>query len=87
MSGDREAISEQSLVCEGVGYDEVFQSGYELEEGLSWWLKREPSTHYPVDEMESYDRGEGEEEKGEDDNDEGGEDEEYRGEDDGDKGD
>ena len=87
MSGDREAMSELSSVYEGAGYDEVYQSGYELEEGLSWWSEKEPSTHYPDDEMESYDRGEGEEVEGKDDNDEGGEDEEYGGEDDRDEGD
>ena len=87
MSSDREAMSKQSSVCEGAGYDEVFQSGHELEEGLSWWSEREPSTHSPDDKVESYDGGEGEEEEGEDDDDEGGEDEEYGGEDDRDEGD
>ena len=37
----REAISEQSLVREGAGYDEVFQTGQEPEEGHSWSSKRE----------------------------------------------
>ena len=87
MSGDREAMSEQSSVCEGAGYDEVFQSGHELKEGLSWWSERELSTHSPDDKVESYDGGEGEEEEGEDGDDEGGEDEEYGGEDDRDEGD
>ena len=87
MSGDREAMSEQSSVCEGAGYDEVFQSGHELKEGLSWWSERELSTHSPYDKVESYDRREGEEEEGEDGDDEGGEDEEYGGEDDRDEGD
>ena len=32
----REATSEQSSVREGAGYNEVFQTGHELEEGLSW---------------------------------------------------
>ena len=87
MSGDREAISEQLSVREGVGYDEVFQSSHEPEEGLSRWSKRKTSAHSPDDKVESYDGGEGEEEEGEDDDDEGGKDEEYRGEDDEDEGD
>ena len=29
----REATSEQSSICEGAGYDEVFGLGQELEEG------------------------------------------------------
>ena len=31
----REAISEQSSIREGAGYDEVFPSSHELEEGFS----------------------------------------------------
>ena len=31
----REAINEQSSVREGAGYDEIFPSGHELEEGFS----------------------------------------------------
>ena len=89
MSGDREAMSEQSSVHEGAGYDEVFQSNHELNEGFSWSSKRETSAYSPDNEGESYDREEGEEEEGEEGEDvdeEGGEDEEYGGEDDGDKG-
>ena len=33
----RGAISEQSLVREGVGYDEVYQIGHEPEEGTRDW--------------------------------------------------
>ena len=58
----REATSEQSLVREGVGYDEVFQSSHEPEEGFSWSSERETSAHSPNDKVESYDR-EGKEEK------------------------
>ena len=85
----REVTSEQSSFHEGVGYDKVFQSGLELEEGFSWSLKRETSAHSLDDEGESYDGGEGEEEEGEegeDEGDKGGEDKEYGGEDDEDEG-
>ena len=58
----REATSEQSLVREGVGYDEVFQSSHEPKEGFSWSSERETSAHSPNDKVESYD-GEGKEEK------------------------
>ena len=62
MSRDREATSEQSLlVCEGVGYDEVFLSSHGPKEGLSWSSEREPSTHSLVDEEEDYDGEEVEE--------------------------
>ena len=46
MSGGREATSEQSSsVREGAGYDEVYPSGHESKEDLSWSPAREPSTH------------------------------------------
>ena len=85
----REVTSEQSSFHEGVGYDKVFQSGLELEEGFSWSLEREMSAHSPDDEVESYDGGEGEEEEREDcedEGDEGEEDEKNGREDDEDKG-
>ena len=73
----REATSEQLSICEGAGYGEVFQSGHEPDEGFSWSLEREMSTHSPDEEVESYDGEEGEEEEvdegGEDEGDEGGE--------------
>ena len=50
----REAMSEQLSVREGVGYDEVFQSGREPEEGFSWLSKRETSTQSSDVEMESH---------------------------------
>ena len=50
----REATNEQSSVREGTGYDEVFPSGHELEEGFSWSLERETSTQPSDKEMESY---------------------------------
>ena len=75
------------LVCEGAGYDEVFQSGHDPEEGFSWSLERETSTHSPDHKGESYDEGEEKEgEEGEDEDDKGGKDEEYGGEDDRDEG-
>ena len=87
MSGDREAMSEQSSIREGTRYDKVFPSGHELEKGFSWSSEREMSAHSLDDEGESYD---GEEvqgvEGGEDKCGEGEEDEEYEGEDDGDEG-
>ena len=78
----KEAMSEQSSVCEGAGYDEVFQSSHELEEGFSQSLERDTSAHFPDKEVESCDGEEEEEGEGEDKGDEGGED----GEDDGDEG-
>ena len=68
----REASSEQSLVREGVGYDEVFQSGHEPDKSFSWSLEREMSAHSPDEKVESYDAEE-EEVKGEDKGDKGGE--------------
>ena len=80
----REVTSVQSSVCEGAGYNEVFQSSHELEEGLSWLSERETSAHFPDKEVESCGGEEGEEEEvdeGEDEGDEG----EEEGEDDGDE--
>ena len=79
----REATSEQSLVREGAGYDEVFQLGHEPKEGFSWSSERETSTYSLDDGVESY-GGEGEEgrEEGKDEGDEG----EEKGEDDRDEG-
>jgi len=37
----RETTSEQSLVREGAGYDKVFPSGHEPEEGFFWLSERE----------------------------------------------
>ena len=71
MLGHNEAMSDQSLVREGVGYDEVFPSGHRPEEDLSWSSEREPSAISPVDEKEDFDGDEVEErEGGEDDEDE-----------------
>ena len=69
-----------SSVCEGAGYDEVSLLSHGPEEGSSWPLEREPSTHCP-DEKEDFD-GEGVEEEDEYDEGEGeGEnEEEYEGE-------
>ena len=58
-----------------MSYNEVFQSGHEPEEGLSWSSKWEASAHSPDEDVESYDVGEGEEEevdKGKDEGDKGG---------------
>ena len=53
MSGDREATSEKSSsVREGAGYDEVYLSGYELVEDLTWSLERELFSHSPTKEEE-----------------------------------
>ena len=85
MSGDNEATGEQSSVCEGAGYDEVFLLGHGPKEGLSWSSEREPSVYSPVDEKEDYNREEVKERDGdEDEYDEGeGENEgELKGEDD-----
>ena len=65
-------MSEQLSVCEGAGYDEVFQSGHEPEEGFSQSSEKETFAYsYSLDNgVESY-GGEGEEEREE--GDEGGE--------------
>ena len=49
----REVTSEQLSIREGVGYDEVFPSGHELEEGFSWSSERETSTQSSNKEVES----------------------------------
>ena len=56
----REATSEQSLVRNGVSYDEVFGSGHEPE-SFSQSLERETSAQSPNEEVRSYGE-EGEEE-------------------------
>ena len=43
----KEAISEQSLVHEGAGYNKVFQIGQEPKEGHSWSSKRETLARSP----------------------------------------
>ena len=58
----REVISEQSLVHEGAGYVEVFQTGHKPDEGHSWSSEREISTRSPDEDGESY-IGEGDEEE------------------------
>ena len=63
MSSDREAMSEQlSSVHEGVGYDEVYPSRCELVQDLTWFPKREPFAHSPVEEEEEKEYEEGGEE-------------------------
>ena len=75
----KEVTSEQSLVCEGVGYDEVFQIGHMPEEGLSWSLERETLGQSPDEEVESYVGEGGEEEEIDEGEDEGDEEEEDEG--------
>lgn len=58
----REAISEQSSVREGAGYDEVYQTGQELEEDHFQSSERETSTHSPDEDGENYIGEEDEEE-------------------------
>ena len=66
LGGSEMTIKQSSLVCEGVGYDEVYPLGRGLEEGLTWSPKREPSTHSPNDgEEEDYEADGGEDEEGE----------------------
>ena len=55
----KEVTSEQSLVHDGAGYDEVFSLGYEPKEGFSWLSERETSAQPSDEELESY-RGEDE---------------------------
>ena len=75
----KEVTSEQSLVCKGAGYDEVFQIGHMPEEGLSWSSERETSAHSPDEEVESYVGEGGEEEEIDEGEDEGDEEEEDEG--------
>ena len=75
----KEVTSEQSLVCEGVGYDEVFQIGHMPEEGLSWSLERETLGQSPDEEVESCVGEGGEEEEIDEGEDEGDEEEEEEG--------
>ena len=75
----KEVTSEQSLVCEGVGYDEVFQIGHMPEEGLSWSSERETSAHSPDEEVESCVGEGGEEEEIDEGEGEGDEEEEEEG--------
>ena len=49
-------MSEQSSVCKGAGYDEVFQSGHEADEGFSQSSERGTSVRSPNDNAESYDK-------------------------------
>lgn len=73
MSGDREAMSEQSSsIYEGVGYNEVYLSGRELEEDVTWFQERELSAHSLVEAKEEEDE-EGEEGEEEEEGDERGE--------------
>ena len=78
MSSD--ATNEQSSVCNGVSYDEVFGSSHESE-GFSRSSKRETSAQSPNDDVESYVEGNEEEEVNENE----GEEESDRDEDEGDK--
>ena len=78
MSGDREAMSEQSSsICKSAGCDEVYPSGREPMEDLTWSPKREQSAHSLAEEEEEYKR---DEEEGKE------EDEEEEEEEEGDKG-
>ena len=58
MSSD--ATNEQSSVCNGVSYDEVFGSSHESE-GFSRSSKRETSAQSPNNDVESYVKGNEEE--------------------------
>ena len=59
MSGGREVTSEQSsLICEGAGYDQVYPSGCELEEDLTWSPTRESSAYSFVEGEEGYEEDE-----------------------------
>ena len=57
----KEVTSEQSSVCEGAGYDEVFDSGHEPDDGSSYSTERETSAQSPDEEIECYDREDEEE--------------------------
>lgn len=72
---DREVMSELlSSIREGVGYNEVYPSGRELEEDFPQSLEKEPFT-YSFNEEEEKDK-EDEEGKEDEENDEGGEEDE-----------
>ena len=63
MSSD--TWSEQSLIRDGVGYDEVFGSGQESD-GFSGTSERETSAQSPGNDVEGYAKGVEEEVVGED---------------------
>ena len=67
-----EVTSEQLLVCEGMGYDEVFGLGHEAED-FSWLLERETSPQSPDNDVERYDEENEEEVVNEDEVEEGDE--------------
>ena len=53
MLGDSKATSEQSSsVHENAGYDEIYPSGREQVEDLTWSPERKPSTHSLAEEEE-----------------------------------
>ena len=63
MSGGREATSEQSSsVREGTGYNEIYPSGHEPLEDLTWSTNKEPSAHSPAKEEEEKEERDGGEE-------------------------
>ena len=69
MSGDREAISEQSSSIRE-GYDEIYPLGHEPKEDVTWSPERDPSTYSFVkkeEECEESEKGEEEGAKKEDD--------------------
>ena len=77
MLGGREATSEQSSsIREGADYDEVYSSGREPDEDLSWSPTRELSTHSPAKEEEGCNEEEGNVEREEGDDKKGGDDKE-----------
>ena len=63
MSSD--ALSEQSSVYDGAGYDEVFGSGQDSD-GFSRSSKRETSAQFPGDDVKDYVEGVEEEVVGDD---------------------
>ena len=75
MSGHSEAMSEQSPVLEGMGYNEVFLSGHGPKEGLSQSSEREPFARSLVDEEEDFDGDEVERNEANEDNEGEGENE------------
>ena len=54
-------MCKESSIREDVGYDEIYQSGREPEEDVTWSLERDLYTHSPTKEGEEEENKEGEE--------------------------
>ena len=63
MSGDREAISEQSSSIRE-GYNDVYPLGHEPKEDVTWFSERDPSAYSLVKKEKECEESEKREEEG-----------------------